>query len=518
MPQVPPPFAPPGPVPPGYVPLPPPPPVNLSLFGSWWPPLKTPSPVAAAGAVATGVLAGAAVPWDRPGLGWLLAALAATAAVGAAGFAARRTPLTTVSAADRAARVAWTGVALGLMVLGTLRGAGWFFLLCLPVAAVAGSLAVAGGRSLRAMVIGAVAVPMAALRGLPWLFRSTSAGGGQGRTRLVLSALIGVLLVAVFGALLSSADAKFAELVGGLLPSLAPSSVVRFVLFFVLGTLGTAGACYVRLRPPAVKEGGTAGGRRTVRPLEWLLPVLLVDLLFAAFVVVQIRFLFGGSTIVLSDGDLTYAEYARQGFWQLLVVTMLTLVVIAVAAHKAPRESASDRLLLRLGVGALAALTLVIVASALYRMWTYEQAYGFTRLRVLVSACELWLGVVFALILVAGVRLRARWMPRAVAFAAAAALLGLGILNPDKFIAEQNVARWQETQKIDVCYLSTLSVDAVPALDRLPEPQRSQALSPIADELSDLGRDPWAGWNLGRSQAREILDRDPATVIFDCWR
>jgi hypothetical protein len=191
------------------------------------------------------------------------------------------------------------------------------------------------------------------------------------------------------------------------------------------------------------------------------------------------------------------------------VVTLLTLVVIAIAARKAPRESTSDRLMLRVGLGALAVLTMVIVASALYRMWTYEQAYGFTRLRVLVSACELWLGAVFLLIIVAGVRLRARWMPRAMALTAVAALIGLGVLNPDRFIAEQNVARWHETGRIDVCYLSTLSVDAVPVLDRLPGPERSRALAPIMTDLQDLGPDPWAGWNLGRNQARDILQARP---------
>jgi hypothetical protein len=406
------------------------------------------------------------------------------------------------------------------MVIGTLRGAGWLFLLCLPVAAVAGSIAVAGGRSLRALVVGALAVPIAAVRGLPWFIRSGNSigGGGPGRARLVLSGLLGVVLVAVFGALLSSADAAFSNIVGRVLPSLAPGSVFRFIFYFVVGTLGTVGACYVRLRPPAVSEGVTAGGRRTVRPLEWLLPVVLVDLLFAAFVAVQIAVLFGGSRLVLERADLTYAEYARQGFWQLLVVTLLTLGVIAVAARKAPRETASDRRLLRAGLGALAALTMVIVASALYRMWTYEQAYGFTRLRVLVSACELWLGVVFLLILVAGVRLRAAWMPRAMALTAVVALIGLGVLNPDRFIAQENVSRWHETNRIDVCYLSTLSVDAVPVLDTLPEPERSRALGPIRDNLRDLGDDPWAGWNVARSQARDILAARPPTLYSRCPR
>src|SRR5205814_1614835 len=91
-----------------------------------------------------------------------------------------------------------------------------------------------------------------------------------------------------------------------------------------------------------------------------------------------------------------------------------------------PHVEAADtvRALLRAG---LAVLTLVIVAAALRRMALYEQAYGWTRLRVLVGAVELWLGLLFVLVLVAGVRLRAGWLPRAVAGTAAAGLLAVAI-------------------------------------------------------------------------------------------
>ena len=94
---------------------------------------------------------------------------------------------------------------------------------------------------------------------------------------------------------------------------------------------------------------------------------------------------------------------------------MLTLLVIGVAGRVAPRVERVDRLLLRVLLGTLAVCTLAIVASAVRRLSLYEDAYGFTRLRVLVGAVELWLGVVYLLVVLAGVRLRAGWLPRAVA-------------------------------------------------------------------------------------------------------
>src|SRR5690606_34756713 len=147
--------------------------------------------------------------------------------------------------------------------------------------------------------------------------------------------------------------------------------------------------------------------------------------------------------------------------------------------------TALDRAWIRILFGSLVALTLVIVASAMSRMWAYEQAYGFTRLRVLVSAVEVWLGVVLVLLLIAGISLRrpARWLPGAVVATGVAMLIGLAALNPDRFIADRNIDRLEAGGSIDYEYLADLSADAVPALMRLPEPLRSCALHDIARDL-----------------------------------
>ena len=153
-----------------------------------------------------------------------------------------------------------------------------------------------------------------------------------------------------------------------------------------------------------------------------------------------------------------------------------------------------------------------MVGSALYRMWVYEQAYGFTRLRLVVSAFELWLGVLFLLVLVSGIQLRTGWLPRAAVGTGLVVLLGLAVLNPDRFIASHNLDRYQETGRIDVSYLSELSADAVPELNRLRSGStlRNCALWIIN---SDLIAEPDGFWefNAARSEARALLrDNRPA--------
>jgi hypothetical protein len=351
--------------------------------------------------------------------------------------------------------------------------------------------------------------PFAGLRAIPWLVRGVGTARRPGLNsgiRIAATAGVSVVLLVVFGALFASADRTFAELIHRVTPRFDGLTVFRWVFVFLLAGYVLGGAAYLRAAPPRL-SGLDASKRRTVRRLEWAVPLGLLVLLFATFVAVQLAVLFGGSRRVLGTAGLTYAQYARSGFWQLLVVTGLSLAVLAAAARWAPRDTVADRTLIRTVLGALAVLTLVIVASAVQRMDLYADTYGLTRLRILVELCELWLGVVFVLVLIAGIRLRADWLPQVAAALAVLALLGLAAANPDGLIAERNIARYRQIHRIDIDYLSGLSADAVPALMSLPEPDRDCALSVIYRLTFDP--DDWRGFSYGRAHARELLSADP---------
>ncbi|PSL58555.1 uncharacterized protein DUF4173 [Saccharothrix carnea] len=431
----------------------------------------TPNRVLLTGAAA-GIGAAVLVPLGEPGLGWPLAAIL-------------------VFALLREVRPAWAVLSVALFTVGAFIAAEWMFTLCVLAGCAAGSLAVVGGRTARGVVFGAGAVPVAAVRAVPWVARGIKENGTPPLARPII-VTAGLLLV--FVPLLAGADAAFADLLGSVTPDEPYGEPV--VLFLVVG-LGTVGAAYLLVAPPRLD--GTSVLPRTVTRRDWVLPVGALVVLFATFVAVQINTLFAGDAHVITTPDLTYADHARSGFWQLLAVTLLTLGVIAVVARLARLDSPDDRRWLRGLLGALSVLTLVIVASALTRMWLYQQAYGFTVLRVLVTACELWLGLVYLLVLAAGVRLEGGWLARAVVGTGFAALVGLAALNPERFIAERNIDRYHASGKIDFGYLSRLSADAVPALATLPEGVRACALR------SRVENDDWRSWNLGRQQARDTL-------------
>ena len=245
--------------------------------------------------------------------------------------------------------------------------------------------------------------------------------------------------------------------------------------------------------------------RRSVGIVEWAPAITALTLLFGGFVAVQFTVLFGGQRHVLRTAGLNYAEYARSGFWQLAAVTVLTLAVLGGVGRWARRESRTERIVLRLLLGALSVLSVVIVISALSRMYTYQKVYSFTGERIFVMAFELMLGTVFLMVLVAGLRLKGGWIPRATVALTVAMLLGLAILNPEGYAAGRNIDRYEETGKIDAWYLRALSADATPALAGLPDPARRCTLSWIDDDLEEP--DPWYAWNLGRVRARQALER-----------
>jgi hypothetical protein len=542
-------------------------PVAPSAIRRRWPgPAGPARPVVVGVALVAAAVSAVSIPLHQVGVGWLVGVLAGTVLVAVAGWPGLVLGATGAARVTRLldARLFWVLATVALVGVGAVRAAGWLFVLCLVTAGVTACLSVTGGRSAIGMLLSLVIPPASVVRAVPWALAGLGArprptgqngptptaagqngptptttgqngptpaaagsdqaptgepgrpgrsdqsgsGGRGGLGRVLASVAVSVVLLVVFGALFASADAAFADLLGAALPTVSVPTLVRWAFLFVVVGGWLLGAAYLLARPPDL---GGLGGRepRRVRRWEWAVPLALLDALFALFVLVQITVLFGGAAHVLETSGLTYAEYARGGFWQLVVVSVLTLGVLAGAARWAPRADRTDRVLIRLLLGALALLSLVIVGSALYRMNVYVEAYGATRLRLLVTACELWIGLVFGLVLVAGVRLRAGWLPRVAVGAAVLALLGLAVINPDRLIARTNIDR-SDTSQLDLGYLSELSADAVPELDRLPAPDRDCVLTGLANRL---GPDDWREANLGRAEARRIIEARPVTSV-----
>ena len=196
--------------------------------------------------------------------------------------------------------------------------------------------------------------------------------------------------------------------------------------------------------------------------IESLTVLSLVNLLFGLFTAVQFTYLFGGSENINLEG-FTYAEYARRGFFELVVVALMSLALIMWLNWISYRQNKRQ---IRLFNG-LASITvgfvLVLLLSAFRRMQLYEATFGYTELRLYVYFVMGWLAI---FLLYFGATLWKR--PDRIAIGAILCAIGflasLNLINPDAFIVQQNVARYAQINDLDVEYLTTLSPDAVPAL------------------------------------------------------
>ncbi|WP_281965190.1 DUF4153 domain-containing protein [Serinicoccus marinus] len=476
-----------------------------TLFGRLWPeptPLRT-APVALWASVGIGALAAVLLPYRGIGIAYALVLLAAGALVLRLS-PRRRDPWTLASAA----------LCVGLAGLLVLRAAEWLAVLALLTAALLVTTALTGARGMPAMVAGAAAWVLSGLRGLPLLGRTITATSRHTLLwPVVRTAAISLVALVVFGGLFASGDAVVGAWVSDLLPEvdIAESLVLRSFTWFVVGGIVLA-ACYLALNPPRVDLVELPAGRQVTRAWEWVVPVGVVIATFVVFLFAQGAAMFGGHDFVQRTTGMTYAESVHQGFGQLTLATALTLVTVAIVGRRASRETARDRVLLRSVLGVLCGLTLVVVGSALYRMHVYQEAYGFTVLRVLVDAFELWLGLLVVLVMVAGWRLRGGWVPRAALASGATFLLVIGLANPEAWVAQRNIDRYAETGRLDVGYLQTLGADAVPTVR---EGLAGQTIPGLADgdDLADcaVGWHPdveldedLLSWNLGRARAETV--------------
>jgi len=349
--------------------------------------------------------------------------------------------------------------------------------------------------------------------------RVVGEGGGRGRGwAIVRGLLLAIPVVAVFLALLGTADIVFGDAVQRLLEWLDIERILSWVgdgMVIVLSGLFFLGAMVAALIKPAERQ--LIGEEKPLlKPFLGLLEsgIVLgaVDLLFLVFVLFQVRYLFGGEANITAAG-YTYSEYARRGFGELVTVAVLSLGMIMGLGYYGKRENERERWVF-LGLStALVALLGVILASALMRLLLYENAYGFTRSRTYTHVFIFWMAAGFLAFLFLLYRNQIRRFAPTVMLGIMGFGVTLNLMNLDAFIVQRNVTRYWGGAGLDVSYLLSLSEDAMPPLVAFaPEAQgqaRTDLLPGLACELQVLERHAdgldWPATNLSLNRALDSL-------------
>jgi hypothetical protein len=328
---------------------------------------------------------------------------------------------------------------------------------------------------------------------------------GRNLLPVLRGCLLALPVLLVFTCLLASADLIFAKYLDDFLNLEFLSDLLewlwRGVLVLVVAWLVAGGLSY------ALKRRATPDGKGALRKaidglkgaislgfVEVTVVLTSVDLLFLIFVWIQFVYLFGGQVNITAEA-FTYAEYARRGFFELGAVSVLTLGLI-LGLHQIGRRETDWQKYIFKGLSSLmVGLVLVMLASAFQRLLLYEAAFGYTRLRLYSHVFMVWLGFSFVWFL------GTLWYrPDRFALGAFVAALGflitLNTINPDAFIARQNLARFKVTGKLDAHYLTQLSDDAIPTLAKNLEQVTAEDRSILEDDFQARleGRDSKKNW------------------------
>ncbi|MGE3858284.1 MAG: DUF4153 domain-containing protein, partial [Dehalococcoidia bacterium] len=330
--------------------------------------------------------------------------------------------------------------------------------------------------------------------------------------------LIGGPVLLVFAVLFASADAVFEERLRWL-TNVDLSGIAPHVFWFVAGAWFAGGVTWTAFegRIHAVPQPQLPEARRLgLTEVASVLGALAA--LFAAFVAIQLRYLFGGHDLVQQTIGLTYAEYARRGFFE-LVTTAVLLLPLLLLADWARRADARTGRVYRVIAGVLVSLLFVIVASALMRMDAYEQAYGLTEPRLYAVAILVGLSMVFLLFLRTLVRGTNEWFVAGSLGAVVVVLATLTALGPDALIARRNLDR-AATHPFDAQHAASLGAEAVPVLVARIEVLRPDDACTVARELlerwGDGSGDGLRSWNWSRAAAADAVDAARPELTRTC--
>jgi len=340
---------------------------------------------------------------------------------------------------------------------------------------------------------------------------------------------LAVPLVFIFAVLFASADPIFRrgfdQVLGfrvdlGSLPGRL--LFVAAVAWLVAGLLAVAARGIPAVETAslgAAAPSTTIGLGRALGTTEALIVLGAVVAVVGLFVSLQVAYLFGGLDTLAAAG-MTYSAYARRGYFELVAAAGLAgglLVFLEYQVVARPRAYVA-------GAIALVVLTLVVLASAVLRLQLYQDAYGWTELRLYVAVSIAAMAATLATLAVFLATGRTRWLGHVMGVIGLVSLIALNVIAPAAFVAERNLQRIIDPTLVppdgeaalDADYLGVLPDDAVPVLVRaLPQLSGNDAfrIRNVLDRRERaLTEEPYQtpfSWNLGRERAREALRTVP---------
>ncbi|WP_052422187.1 DUF4153 domain-containing protein [Paenibacillus sp. FSL P4-0081] len=344
--------------------------------------------------------------------------------------------------------------------------------------------------------------------------------------RVVIGLLISLPLLLIVTSLLSTADGVFNRLLSelpGYFDNISFGEWISRALWIILLGLGMFGfvwgfidsKSYIRTYPPSGLDALTE--QDVTEPEEESIgvddPIIITTVLavinavYMLFVSVQFSYLFGAWEGILPDGK-TYADYARSGFFELILVTAINFAILLLSLLAVRKAGGGLKRVIQILLYILVLCSMVMLYSAYSRLTLYEEAYGYTYIRFLVHAFMIFLGL---LLVLAAVRISRAEFPLLKCYIVLGLLsyVLMNYIGMDHIIARQNIQRYAASGTLDANYLAGLSADVVPELIEFSRQEKGILDEALHRRLSDRS-DPlksWPSFNLAKFQERRELEQ-----------
>lgn len=299
---------------------------------------------------------------------------------------------------------------------------------------------------------------------------------------IIKGVLFALLFLSVIIPLLITSDMIISTLFGDLFVGLELSFIYNFrkVILWIIG----ASVFYGLICNVTEDNGEDLDGRFNKKePVTMITMTWIVAIIYILFSFMQVYYLVGGKFFTLPAG-LTYAEYARSGFFQLLAVAAINLILVLFCIN-----NIMEHKFLNMSLKVISASTFIMIASSAYRMILYIHAYHLTFIRVLV----LWFLLVLSICMggiVYSIYKKNFYIYKFLFLTFTISYIIFGFAKVDYHIARYNIGHMEEIKEKDISYLLNLSHDAAPALLDIRDEQ-------ILTELAiDEGYNDYDGYDL----------------------
>lgn len=326
--------------------------------------------------------------------------------------------------------------------------------------------------------------------------------------RVLIALAVAVPTVIMLIAVLSNADMVFSvktqHLISDTLGCVSFNVLLKIAFGIAAGTF-MFGAIYSAYVDKQAKEMKAINIKGDLIIINILLSAVLV--VYTLFVIIQFKYLFASSALPYG---LTYTEYARKGFFELLALTGVNIAAILAATMLTKNTISKWSLLTKALCHYLCAVTMVLLISSFYRMLLYTWDDGLTRLRFFVLGFLIFeaIGLLITFVYIAKPKFNITAIYIAIALVY---YMVLNIIPTDNIIAKNQIDKYLKYNRTDLAYTFTLSVDAAPAMKYLFESTDNQEIKEKAKTFLDEKTtfdipSRWQRYNLSIEKAKGILD------------